>query len=184
MSAREWAGWVTATLVVALAVHIASVRYLPRAIMHIALSHMGAVNTIHHQRRPDAHTRGVVRPSPDLLYSACPFDLSKGGLLVTAPVPPNTYWSVSVFDADTNNIFALNDRQARTDKVMLQIVRAGRPMAALLGKKNEPRFDDRDVISPTTRGIVLFRTLINNENNFAKIDAVRRRASCAPIVKR
>src|SRR6202012_4345865 len=75
-----------------------------------ALGKMGAVNTIHHQNRVDEHSRGVVRPSPDLLYSACPFDLSHGALEVQAEVPPNTYWSASAFDAHTNNFFAINDR--------------------------------------------------------------------------
>jgi uncharacterized membrane protein len=35
--------------------------------------------------------------------------------------------------------------------------------------------------APTTHGLVLFRTLVNEEKNFAKIDAVRRQASCAPL---
>ncbi|MBS0275527.1 MAG: DUF1254 domain-containing protein, partial [Proteobacteria bacterium] len=111
MSAREWTGWIAAALAVAFAVHIASVWYLPRAIMHIALNRGGAPNIIHHQNQPDEHSRGVVRPSPDLLYSGCKFDLSKGALEVKAEVPPDTYWSVSAFDDDTNNFFALNDRQ-------------------------------------------------------------------------
>ena len=30
---------------------------------------------------------------------------------------PDTYWSVSVFDADTDNIYVLNDRQAKNGSV-------------------------------------------------------------------
>jgi len=172
MSAREWIGWVVATLVVAVAVHIASVWYLPHAVMHIAMSRMGAANTIHHQNRPDEHSRGVVRPSPDLLYSACRFDLSKGALEVKAEVPAGTYWSVSAFDADTNNFFALNDRQI-----------GGQPLELIIlppDRGEEPmHIAGRLVIrAPTVQGLVLFRTLVDDEKQFAKIDAVRRQATC------
>jgi uncharacterized membrane protein len=175
MSGRSW---IVAALAIAVAVHVASVWYLPHFIMHQAMAQMGTVNAIHHQPRVTADSRGVVRPSPDLLYSACPFDLTNGPLLVTAPVPQGTYWSVSVFDADTNNIFALNDRQVRTGRVMLQVVRRNGTMADFLSKANEPPLTYKDVFSPTTHGLVLFRTLISDEKDFAKIDAVRRQANC------
>ncbi|HEY7977991.1 MAG TPA: DUF1254 domain-containing protein [Rhizomicrobium sp.] len=173
MSAREWTGWIAATIVVAVAVHLASVWILPHAVMHRALSKMGAVNTIHHQKRVDEHARGVVRPSPDLLYSVCPFDLSNGSLEVKAPVPPGTYWSVSAFDNNTNNFFALNDRQI-----------GGQPLELIIlppRKGTEPmHIAGRLVIrAPTVRGLVLFRTLVNDDKQFAKIDTVRRQASCA-----
>jgi uncharacterized membrane protein len=177
MSARAWIGWIAATIVVAAAVHLASVWVLPHTVMHIALNRMGAMNTIHHQKRVDEHARGVVRPSPDLLYSACPFDLSNGSLEVKAPVPPNTYWSVSAFDTDTDNFFALNDRQI-----------GGQPLELIIlpprGGVEPMHIAGRLVIrAPTTRGLVLFRTLVNSEKDFAKIDTVRRQASCGPVKK-
>jgi uncharacterized membrane protein len=149
----------------------------PRLIMRVAVSRMGAVNAIHHQPRVTAASRWVVRPSPDLLYSACPFDLTNGPLFVTAAVPANTYWSVSVFDADTNNIFALNDKQTKGNFVQLLVVapNAGQRGSRWKGLVNGPIFAAK---SPTNHGLVLFRTLISNEKDFAKIDAVRRQANC------
>ena len=172
MSAREWIGWIAATIVVAVAVHLASVWYLPHAVMHRALSKMGAVNTIHHQKRVDEQARGVVRPSPDLLYSACPFDLSNGPLEVKAPVPPGTYWSVSAFDNNTDNFFALNDRQI-----------GGQPLELIILPPHggvEPMHIAGRLVSraPTANGLVLFRTLVNDDRQFAKIDAIRRQATC------
>jgi uncharacterized membrane protein len=172
MSARAWTGWIVGTIVVALVVHLASVWVLPRAIMHVALSRMKTVNMIHHQSRVTAQSRGVVRPSPDLLYSVCPFDLHAGALEVKAPVPPDTYWSASAFDANTNNFFAINDRTI-----------GGQPLELIIlppGDKNEPTHIAGQLVihAPTMHGLVLFRTLINTEKNFAKIDAVRRQASC------
>ena len=174
MKALEWIGWIVLTLVIAFVVHVASVRYLPHAIMHIAMDKMGAVNEIHHGRRVDEASRGVVRPSPDLLYSSCPFDLSKGTLEVKAPVPPGTYWSVSAFDTETNNFFALNDRQI-----------GGQPLELILlpthgGQEPAMHIAGQLVVrAPTERGLILFRTLINDDRNFATIDAIRRQATCA-----
>jgi len=174
MKALEWIGWIVLTLAIALGVHVASVRYLPHAIMHMAISKMGAPNEIHHGKRVDETSRGVVRPSPDLLYSTCPFDLSKGTLEVQAPVPHGTYWSVSAFDADTNNFFKLNDREI-----------GGQPLELLLlpphgGQEPAMHIAGQLVVrSPTEHGLILFRTLINNDKNFAAIDATRRQARCA-----
>lgn len=179
MSARSWIGWSLATLMIAVLAHMASMHFAPRFIMHIAMSRMGALNTMHHQRRVTAESRGVVRPSPDLLYSACPFDLTNGPLLVTAPVPQGTYWSVSVFDADTNNIFALNDKQANGKGVRLTIEDANpNPPYGTKGAYVYAISLDHSVKSPTKHGLVLFRTLISNEKDFATLDAVRRQANC------
>ena len=59
-------------------------------------------NTIFFNPPVDADSREVVRPSPDLLYSGCPFDLSAGPLRVTA-VMPDTYYSISAFGDNTDN---------------------------------------------------------------------------------
>lgn len=139
--------------------------------MHKVLARMGPVNQMQHQGRVTAQSRQVVRPSPDLLYSICPFDLAHGALHVTAKVPPGTYWSVSVFDDDTNNFFVRNDRQVKgaIDFVLLPPKGA----AAVLPK------NATTMHSPSLKGLVLFRTLIPNEAAFAKVDAVRRQAACA-----
>jgi uncharacterized membrane protein len=41
-------------------------------------------------------------------------DAADGAVRVSTHDMPETYWSVSVFDADTNNFYALNDRQAKS----------------------------------------------------------------------
>jgi uncharacterized membrane protein len=188
MTARSWIGWGIVTLVIAVLAHMASMHFAPRLIMHVAMSRMGTVNAIHHQPRVTAASRWVVRPSPDLLYSACPFDLTKGPLLVTAAVPQGTYWSVSVFDADTNNIFALNDLQAKAKTVALILLpSASQPSANTRGGawiKGDPKtIKFASVTPPANRGLVLFRTLIPSDKDFARIDAVRRQANCKLLAK-
>ena len=172
---RRAALWIVAALAIAAVVHYVTLMDTPAFIMQRVMMKMGEVNTIHHQKRVTAASRGVVKPSPDLLYSVCPFDLAKGALHVTAPVPPGTYWSVSMFDDQTNNFYAKNDRQVKGKVdllVKLPFTDVKKPEGAT------------EVMAPTAKGLVLFRTLINKEENFAAIDAVRRKANCTFIRSR
>jgi uncharacterized membrane protein len=169
MNARAILLYVAATLVVAVAVHLGTVWYLPNLIMDRAMAQMGAVNTIHHGQRATAAIHGVVRPSPDLLYSVCPYDLSKGPLFISATVPPGTYWSVSLFDDATNNFYVRNDSQAK-GSVALQVYYATMAMT------EAPKL--QRVRSPSVRGLVVFRTLVSDESKLAEIDNARRKVRC------
>src|SRR6201986_2629562 len=116
MIPREWKG-IAATLAIAIVVHIPTLLALPKLIMlrtMSAITRLVAANTMLYPPQPTSRSRGVVRPSPDLLYSICIYDLTaaNGALRVSTHDMPDTYWSVSLFDADTNNFYALNDRQA------------------------------------------------------------------------
>ncbi|HEX3810002.1 MAG TPA: DUF1254 domain-containing protein [Rhizomicrobium sp.] len=166
---RAWLPWVAIAVAVAAIVHLATLYAVPGFVMSRAFAIMGAPNAMHHGKRVDEHSHAVVRPSPDLLYSACPFDLSAGPLRVRSPVVPHTYWSVSGFDDATNNFFAMNDNGVQ-GVVDFLIVQQGT-------KPNTEGF--KTIISPTRKGIILFRTLINGEKNFALFDALRRQATCA-----
>jgi len=171
MLTRNW-GWILATLVVAGIVHVASVMATPHIIMHVTMRGIGrgGVNTMMFGKRPTSDSRGVVRPSPDLLYASCVYDLDAAGGLVRvhAQDMPDTYWSVSLFDADTNNFYVLNDRQAKNGTV--DFVIAG---------EHADRVPPGAVVrAPTRKGLILFRVLIDDENHFAAIDKARRHAGC------
>src|SRR5262245_60261657 len=66
------------TLEIELLVHSDKLYALPRLARRRALSRMGESNSMHFASPPTAASRMVVRPSPDLLYASCPFDLSSG----------------------------------------------------------------------------------------------------------
>ena len=166
--------FIVGALVVAVLVHVASVMAIPRLVMWRATGLMArnnGYNTMSHAVRATWQSRTIVRPSPDLLYSSCPYDLPTPGtaLRVHASAMPETYWSVSVFDADTDNIYVLNDRQAKNGSV--DFVLTGPNTGILTG-------GPRQVWSPTTHGVVLFRTLVDDETRFAEIDAGRKHAAC------
>jgi len=175
MISRNWR-WIAGTLLIAIVVHVVSLLLLPRLIMMrtmAAMTRMAADNTIFYPPRPTAKARSIVRPSPDLLYSICVYDLGRAGgaLRISTHDMPNTYWSVSVFDADTNNFYALNDRQAKTSAADFLLAAKGASITA----RQLPV-----IAAPTDRGIVLFRTLVNDERRLSEIDAARHDADCAP----
>jgi uncharacterized membrane protein len=173
---RRWMPWLAATLAVAALVHLATLYALPRRIMARTLARMGPPNTMRFAKRPDETSRGVVRPSPDILYSACPFDLSKGPLKLTARVPHSTYWSVSAFDAATNNFFVRNDLQTAGDSIEILAVRPGMALPPL-----DTATDRVILFAPTTKGLFLIRMVIDDDKNLPALDALRRQAACETV---
>ncbi len=153
---------------IAAGAHIAAVWLLPRALMlgpiGLPLEEGAGINGIYHAPRADSRWRSVVRPSPDLFYSLCSFDLSQGPVRLRAEVP-QTYWSLSLFAANSDNFYTLNDRQAGSGSLEITLTdRPDSPAGA--------------IYSPTTRGVAVFRTLITGEEQLAQLDALRRRAAC------
>lgn len=112
--------------------------------------------------------RAIVRPSPDLAYASCPFDVSTGPVLVDAAPVPSPYWSLSVFDAQTDVAFVRNNVQSNGQPIRIAILRAG--MAAPAGYEPVPVKGDR--------GVALIRVLVVDRANFAPLDAARRGSKC------
>lgn len=77
-----------------------------------------AVNawTMSPQITPETQT--IVRPSPDLAYAICLIDLSEGPVLLEVPAWPD-YGSLSIFDTNTDNVYAgsLDARMAGTPQM-------------------------------------------------------------------
>jgi uncharacterized membrane protein len=168
--------WVAAALIVAMLVHLASLYAIPHLVMARALTKLGTANAMHIGHRPDATSRAVVRPSPDLLYAACPYDLSNGPLRVTAQIPHGTYWSISAFDSATNNFFVHNDSQTLGDSLEVLLMRRGQAWPPL-GNALERAL----LISPTTKGLILIRTLIDNDKNVAALQAALHKSTCETV---
>lgn len=126
--------------------------------------------------RADASARTVVRPSPDLLYTACVFDLTHGALHITAPVQAS-YVSVSGFAADTSNFFALNDAEIAADaegKKRINLLLTRTQAGAL------PEGATR-IVAPSDRGLILFRSLITSEAALPQLQAFQAQQRCEPF---
>ena len=92
-----------------LAVHFLVLGALPGKIMSKARDRMGGAGVELHQWRMNPRvtpqTQTIVRPSPDLAYAICLIDVSQGPVTIAVPTWPE-YGSLSVFDADTDNVYA------------------------------------------------------------------------------
>jgi uncharacterized membrane protein len=104
---------------------------------------------------------------PDLLYSICVYDLNAahGAVEVHTHGMPETYWYLS------STPTPIISTQAKTGAADFLLDAPGTPAEG----HRLPM-----VTTPTNRGIVLFRTLVNDEANIAEIDAARHDAACEP----
>ncbi len=155
--------------------HVGLVLFVPHFLMSVAAGRVSqdgaAINRFVFGPRTTQNSRGVVRPSPDLAYSTCAFDLSGGPLLIEAAPSPNAgYVSISVFAANTDNI-AVFDTAQFPQGIRFVLARKGQATPA----------GERVVISPSDKGIVLDRRLAPNAALFAAADQARRADKCGPI---
>jgi uncharacterized membrane protein len=170
---RRWFLPILAGLVLSLgAWHVATVQF-PRVLMRLAVDRLAkaGINTLYAAPLATDKARAIVRPSPDLAYSSCPFDLSHGPVLIDVPAIPAPYWSLSVFDARTDVAFVRNN-----------IGNGGAPMRIAIARAGQPVPDGMQAVRVDgDRGVALVRILVQDRAAFASIDAARRQASCKPL---
>jgi uncharacterized membrane protein len=166
--------------VIAVGANVVLVTALPQVvnayIRHRIAEAAGGVNTALPAPRADATARTVVRPSPDLLYTACAFDIRHHPLRVTGPVP-DSYASVAGFADDTTNFFAINDADVVADadgRKRFDLV------IALDDAEAVPAGVTR-VVATSPTGVILFRSLIVSEAALPRLLEVQKQQSCAPL---
>lgn len=103
--------WIIAALlfaITAFGAHYFTIRAVPGFIMNKVQSTFEAqglpLNRFVASPRQTPETQRVVRPSPDLSYAVCRFDVSDGPVVISAPAWDG-YGSLSIFDDQTNNVF-------------------------------------------------------------------------------
>ncbi|MCG8491192.1 MAG: DUF1254 domain-containing protein [Sneathiellales bacterium] len=150
----------------------------PYVIMEIANKRLFAeqgVNSIIHAPRVTHASRAVVRPSPDLVYSICGFDLSEGPLEVTVPQTNGNYWSASAYASNTDNFWVLNDQSLKKEETKIYLGTAIQ-LASL-----ELNQDEESVISPSNTGVILFRNLVALPEEFSIVNQLRRKTKYKPV---
>jgi uncharacterized membrane protein len=120
---------------------------------------------------PTDKARVIVRPSPDIAYSSCPFDVSNGPVLVDVEPMPAPYWSLSVFDHRTDVAYVRNNLDAGNQPIRIAIAQEGQPVP-----------DGMQAVRVSgSSGIALIRILLQDRAQFPAIDAARRKSSCKPL---
>lgn len=145
----------------------------PRLLMRFATNRIAGAagyNVFYHAPLATADSRAIVRPSPDLAYSTCPFDLSDSAVLIDVAPVPAPYWSLSVFDERTDVVFVRNNIQAGGKAIRVALI-------AHSGEPVPPGYEP--VLIKGGSGIALIRTLVDDRARFPQIDAARRASTCA-----
>ena len=171
---RGWLVPIMCGVVAALLAYQLALVATPRLLMAAALRRVeqaGGANALRHPPMPNAQSRTIVRPSPDLAYSSCLFDLSEGPVLIQVAPVPAPYWSLSVFDARTDAVFVRNNRDSGGRPIRLVIARPGQAVPAGV----EAVRVDGD------RGIALVRMLVGAAANYPAVDRARRASRCVRL---
>lgn len=171
---RSWLGPIFFGLFVAAATAWAAIAYIPYGLMNVAMDRLGqgGVNKMSYGNLATPERQPVVRPSPDLAYSSCPYDLSAGPVAIEVAPVPGRYSSLSIFDAATDVIFVRNDVEAGGKPFRIIVARAGQTVP----KGAEVVRTDHD------RGIALVRLLLKDPTEIGALDAVRRQSSCRTVI--
>ena len=173
---RGWLGPFLFGLIVAAATAWAAILYIPYGLMNVAMERLGqgGVNKMSYGNLATPERQPVVRPSPDLAYSSCPYDLSAGPVAIDVAPVAGRYSSLSVFDAATDVIFVRNDVEAGGKPYRIIVARAGQAVPA----GAEVVRTDHD------RGIALIRLLLKDPEEIGGLDAARRESSCATVTNK
>lgn len=167
--------WLAGAILIAIPAHLAAVWAAPYAIMWQAGNGMRKAgigdNKILHAPPVTAASRNVVRPSPDLAYSICRYNLAHGPVRLKAP-KPDVYFSISAYANNTDNFFILNDRDMNADGADVVLATASQ----------SNRFPDA-VIAPSATGVVLFRRVVPDGPAWSVIRGDRAGIACEPITE-
>lgn len=170
---KRWIFPVVVGLAVAALSYQATLVATPYALMHKAMDRIGQgghVNQFTFGKPSTSYYQPIVRPSPDLSYSTCVFDISKGPVLVDVEPVPRHYWAVGIYDARTDVAAVRGDRETGGKPARLALLRRGEKAPA----GYEPVELDHD------KGVVLIRILFDGKEDYAVIDAIRRKSTCKP----
>lgn len=169
--------WTIFTVGLAAIVHVGIVVYTPSFVMSRLigqLSKTSGINTTVYPDLPTHESRQVVKPSPDLLYTICTYNLTNGPLRITASIPEGHYWSLSIYGDNSDNFFVINDRQAGGDMVDLILVGTG---TRLYNPQKLPIIE-----AESFSGVILTRTLVSSGEDAAMLSDFRRNTTCSPYV--
>ena len=171
---KHWIRWSVFTGLMAYGMYYILLWIMPYIIMNSVLKKLDVkVNQISHSTPIDENFRTVVKPSPDLLYSVCGFDVSLGPVKVFAEIPKGTYFSISGFADNTDNFFALNNEQFQGEQAKIVLAAEDYTFGV------QP--SGKVIRVPSSTGIILFRSLIKDLDKVDELFDYQKKAACDPI---
>ena len=128
----------------------------------------GGWNACMHNRQFGPVYGGAARANPDSVVSIMAYDVSEGPVLVSGETWPE-YWSISLYEQNSDAFYVLNDRDLPSRDFRLVI--SDRSVDGLSS-------GDKFVESPTKRGIMLIRRYAKEAAVMPGIHANQDKLSC------
>ena len=161
----KWLRWIAAILVCGWLGQYALAMLVPHLVMerlYQKIAEASEPNQLNLTPRPDENSRWVVRPSPDLLYASCLYNLEQGPVLISAPVPER-YWSMQFYQMNTGNFAGITNQRDQQSRVGTRVE------VTLVGPEANPANYSGEVIqSPSTRGVILLRASAIGDDSQAR----------------
>lgn len=172
----------TVTLLIAVATFFitrnVTIHNAPKAVMADIESRIvqgaGSWNACYHNRVFGPRARAARRANPDSIISSMAYDLSDGPVRVSGEVWPR-YWSLSLYQQNSDNYFVVNDRQLSQPDFNFVIVQKGSAETDGVGTQ---------IISPTKKGIMLIRRFAAQQSDMPAIVENQAALYCGPAKAR
>ncbi|MEP5938593.1 MAG: DUF1254 domain-containing protein [Erythrobacter sp.] len=176
-SALVWIGvWLIAAIAGFFGAKAFTIHQAPKVVMSTiegaVAERAGGWNSCSHNRKFGPVHGGVKRANPDSVVTVMAYDLSAGPVRVSGETWPD-YWSLSLYQQNSDNFFVINDRQlpdAQFDFVIS------------LPEHSVEANGARRIDAPTEKGIMLIRRFIKEEADMAALLENQDRMSCGPLV--
>ncbi len=178
MSGRVF--WLTAALLLGIAVHLSYILFVPRLEMDARMSQFSALAGTNKLAvvKPGALKDVFPEADPALAHAVCVFDLSAGPVLIKAKVPTG-YWLVSFYAPNGDSFYSLNSRQADVRSLDLVIVNRARASDKAASPLPQADSDNQVTVrSPAMRGLVLLRARIPAPALRARIEVDLTASTC------
>lgn len=174
------ANWIAAFAFLASAAlaHWATLEATPGAIMSRAMDAMETRGIPLHGfvlvPRATPQNQSVVRPSPDLAYSICRYDLESApqGLSIVAGAYSGMA-SVSFFDAETNNFATFRLSEGRDTSIRL--------INTEMNSEADVTPGEDVAVSPSQKGLILIRRLASTAAQYDRVKSVALQDQCSPF---
>lgn len=130
------------------------------------------INKVFHADIINSNSRDVIKPSPDLLYSGCSYDVTYSPLIITSEVL-DSYWSISFYASNSDNFALMNDMDIQDKNIKIY----------LFGPNSKPIkiTDGYAIFSPSNKGAMLIRRFIGNEMNIDELYLNQDTLTCSSL---
>lgn len=131
---------------------------------------VGGWNSCYHNQVYGPRKAAARRANPDSIISSMAYDLSDGPVRISGEIWPR-YWSLSIYQQNSDNVFVINDRQLGTERFEFILALEGQETSAMSGTP---------ILSPTAKGIMLIRRFAAGPEDMPAILENQNAMYCGP----